>query len=108
MRRDAILRQLGYSVTPNALEQVQRVMENTQDFDYVEKHLISLHDALKPKLSFVAISSTHDYFKIKNEAGNAEMIKNTNEVINQWSKKYKIAVQKVPNKDTYYVLGKSA
>ena len=108
MRRDAILRQLGYSVTPNALEQVQRVMENTKDFDYVEKHLISLHDALKPKLSFVAISSTHDYFKIKNEAGTTEMIKNTNEVINQWSKKYKIAVQKVPNKDTYYVLGKSA
>ncbi len=108
MRRDAILRQLGYSVTPNALEQVQRVMENTKDFDYVEKHLISLHDALKPKLSFVSISSTHDYFKIKNEAGTTEMIKNTNEVINQWSKKYKIAVQKVPNKDTYYVLGKSA
>ena len=108
MRRDAILRQLGYSVTPNALEQVQRVMENTKGFDYVEKHLISLHDALKPKLSFVAISSTHDYFKIKNEAGTTEMIKNTNEVINQWSKKYKIAVQKVPNKDTYYVLGKSA
>ena len=36
------------------------------------------------------------------------MIKNTNEVINQLSKKYKIAVQKVPNKDTYCVLGKSA
>jgi len=108
MRRDAILRQLGYSVTPNALEQVQRVMENTKDFDYVEKHLISLHDALKPKLSYVAMSSTHDYFKIKNEAGNEEMVKSTNEIISQWSQKYKIAVEKVPNKNTYYVLGKVA
>ncbi len=108
MRRDAILRQLGYSVTPNAVEQVQRVMDNTKDYDYVEKHLISLHDILKPKLSFVAISSTHDYFKIKNEAGNEEMVKNTNEIIQKWSQKYKIALQKVPNKETYYILGKSA
>ncbi|MCF6173565.1 MAG: hypothetical protein L3J44_07290 [Campylobacteraceae bacterium] len=108
MRRDAILRQLGYSVTPNATQQVGRIIENTKDFDYVEKHLISLHDTLKPCLSFVAISSTHDYFKIKNEAVGKEMIKSTDEIIKKWSKKYKIALQKVPNKETYYILGKSA
>ncbi len=108
MRRDAILRQLGYSVTPNAIEQVQRVMDNTKDYDYVEKHLISLHDTLKPRLSFVAISSTHDYFKIKNEAVGEEMVQSTKDIIQKWSKKYKIALEKVPNKETYYVLGKSA
>ena len=108
MRRDAILRQLGYSITPNAIEQVQRVMDNTKDYDYVEKHLISLHDALKPCLSFVAISSTHDYFKIKNEAVGEEMVQSTKDIIQKWSKKYKIALEKVPNKETYYVLGKSA
>ncbi|NOX16320.1 MAG: hypothetical protein GXP61_09940 [Epsilonproteobacteria bacterium] len=108
MRRDAILRQLGYSVTPNAKEQVGKVIANTKDFDYVEKHLISLHDNLKPRLSFVAISSTHDYFKIKNEAIGKEMIESTNEIIKKWSKKYKIALEKVPNKQTYYILGKIA
>ncbi len=108
MRRDAILRQLGYSVTPNALEQVGRVMENTRDFDYVEKHLIALNDALKPRLSFVAMSSSCDYFKIKNEAEGEEIVKSVNEMINNWSKKYKIELEKVPNKQTYYVLGKSA
>ncbi len=107
MRRDAILRQLGYSVTPNALEQVGRVIENTREFDYVEKHLIALNDALKPRLSFVAISSSYDYFKIKNEAEGEEIVKSVNEMINNWSKKYKIELEKVPNKQTYYVLGKS-
>ncbi len=108
MRRDAILRQLGYSITPNAVEQVGKVIENTKDFDYVEKHLIALNDALKPSLSFVAISSTHDYFKIKNEAKGKEMVDNANKIIQNWSKKYKIALEKVPNKETYYVLGKTA
>ena len=108
MRRDAILRQLGYTVTPNAIEQVGRVIENTKDFDYVEKHLIALNDVLKSHLSFVAISSTQDYFKIKNEAKGEEMIKSVDEIIKNWSKKYKIDLEKVPNKETYYVLGKSA
>ncbi|MDX1810066.1 MAG: hypothetical protein R3331_11055 [Sulfurospirillaceae bacterium] len=106
MRRDAILNQLGYSITENNLSQIQKVIENTKDFDYVEKHLITLHDALKAHLSFVAMSSTSDYFKIKNDAQGEEMIKSANEVIQKWSDKYKIALQKVPNKETYYVLGK--
>ena len=108
MRRDAILKQLGYSITPNAIEQVGRVIENTKDFDYVEKHLIALNDTLKSRLSFIAISSTHDYFKIKNEAKGEEMISGVSEIIQSWSKKYKIGLEKVPNKETYYVLGKTA
>ena len=81
MRSDAILNQLGYSVTESSLSQVKRVIENTKDFDYVEKHLIALHDALKSHLSFVAISSSYDYFKIKNEAQAPELVKSTNDMI---------------------------
>jgi hypothetical protein len=106
MRKDAILNQLGYSVTDSNLSQVQKVMENTKDFDYVEKHLIALHDALKAHLSFVAMSSSSDYFKIKNDAQGDEMVQSANEIIQKWADKYKIALQKVPNKETYYVLGK--
>jgi len=108
MRRDAILRQLGYTITPNAIEQVGRVINNTKNFDYVEKHLIALNDSLKPLLSFIAISSTHDYFKIKNEAKGEEMINGVSEIIQDWSRKYKIELEKVPNKETYYILGRIA
>jgi hypothetical protein len=42
MRRDAILKQLGYTVTDSAVLQVGKVIDNTIGFDYVEKHLLSL------------------------------------------------------------------
>jgi len=105
MRNDALLNQLGYTVTQSAQAQMQRVIENTVGFDHVEKHLIALHDALKSHLSFVALSSNKDYFKIKNEAVGEAMRSEVNEMIERWSKKYKIDIEKVPNKDTYYVIG---
>lgn len=105
MTNDAILTQLDYTVTDSALAQLEKVKANTEGFDYVEKHLISLHDQLKSHLSFVALSSTQDYFKIKNEAKGEEMIAEVNEIIAKWSEKYKIAINKVDGKDTYYVIG---
>ena len=56
----------------------------------------------------MALSSSKDCFKIKNEAQGEEMIKSTNEIIQKWSKKYKIELEKVSGKETYYILGKSA
>ncbi len=105
MTNDAILKQLDYTVTDSALAQVEKVMSNTHGFDYVEKHLITLHDQLKAHLSYIALSSTKDYFKIKNEAKGEEMIKEVNEMIARWSEKFKIDIEKVDGKDTYYVLG---
>lgn len=105
MQKQAILTQLGYSVTPNAEAQLERVINNTVGFEHIEKHLISLHDALKVHHSFVALSSNKDYFKIKNEAASAEEIDEVNEMISKWAAKYKITLEKVPNKNTYYVIG---
>ncbi len=105
MQKQAILTQLGYSVTPNAEAQLERVINNTIGFEHVEKHLIALHDALKVHHSFVALSSNKDYFKIKNEAVSAEESDEVNEMINKWATKYKITLEKVPNKNTYYVIG---
>ncbi len=105
MQKQAILTQLGYSVTPNAEAQLERVINNTVGFEHVEKHLIALHDALKVYHSFVALSSNKDYFKIKNEATGAELIDEVNEMISKWAAKYKITLEKVPNKNTYYVIG---
>jgi hypothetical protein len=92
-------------VTDSALAQVEKVKNNTNGFDYVEKHLVTLHNQLKSHLSYVALSSNKDFFKIKNEAKGDEMIKEANEVINKWSEKFKIDIEKVDGKDTYYVLG---
>jgi hypothetical protein len=105
MKNDAILRQLGYTVTNSAMAQVQTIRDNTGGFDYIEKHLITLHDQLQAHLSCVALSSSKDFFKIKNEAKGEEMIAEVQEMISKWSEKYKVEIQKVSNKETYYVLG---
>lgn len=105
MRNDALLTQLGYTVTKSAQAQIQKVIDNTFGFEHVEKHLIALHDALKAHISCVALSSSKDYFKIKNEAIGDEMKNEVVEMIERWSQKYKIEIEKVPNKNTYYVKG---
>lgn len=105
MTNDAILMQLDYTVTDSALAQVEKVKQNTNGFDYVEKKLITLHDQLKSHLSYVALSSNKDYFKIKNEATGDEMIAEVAEIITKWSEKFKIDIEKVDGKNTYYVLG---
>jgi 5-formyltetrahydrofolate cyclo-ligase len=98
MTNDAILKQLGYTVTQSAMAQVEKVIKNTHNFEQVEKHLITLHDQLQAHLSYVALSSNKDYFKIKNEAKGTEMI-------THWAEKYKVDIEKVDGKNTYYVIG---
>ena len=105
MHKQAILTQLGYSITSSTEAQLDRVIANTPGFENIEKHLIALHDMLKSHQSFVALSSNKDYFKIKNEAQNTDLIAEVNDMILKWSDKYKITVEKVPNKNTYYVIG---
>ncbi|MDR3178089.1 MAG: hypothetical protein LBT96_03795, partial [Campylobacteraceae bacterium] len=53
---------------------------------------------------FVALSSSHDFLKIKNQAS-GELAAQTNEIIGNWAKKYKIEIEKVPNKETFYIKG---
>ena len=105
MDKQAILTQLGYSVTPSIEAHVTRVIDNTVGFEHIAKHVIALHDALKSHHSFVALSNNKDYFKIKNEAIGDEMVDEVNELIAKWATKHKVTLEQVPNKNTYYVLG---
>lgn len=105
MTNDALLTQLGYSVTESSLAQVARVIDNTDGFEHISKHLITLHDHLQPHLSFVALSSTKDYFKIKNEAKEPHIVEEVNEIVQKWADKFKVKIEKVSGKETYYVLG---
>ncbi len=105
MIAEGLLTQFGYNVTPAALAQTRAIIENTKGFEHVEKHLVSLNDKLKTYSGFVGLSSSSEYFKIKNNAKDSETIALVDEMINEWAKKYKVLIKKVPNKETYYVLG---
>ncbi|MBE0491385.1 MAG: hypothetical protein IBX44_03925 [Sulfurospirillum sp.] len=105
MTNEALLVQLDYTPTDSSLTQVDNIKANTSGFDYVMKHIITLQDQLKAHFCFVALSSTKDYLKIKNVASTAQRVDEVNEIIQKWSKKYKINLEKVDGKETYYVLG---
>lgn len=105
MNTKGLLTQFGYTITPNSLEQVERIVTNTKGFEHVERHLVALNDKLKNHLGFVGLSGSKDYFKIKNTSPDESVRKMVEETILQWSQKFKIQIEKVPNKDTYYVLG---
>ncbi len=100
-----LLTQFGYSITPSTEEQAKAIIENTKGFEHVEKHLVTLNDKLKNYEGFVGLSSSHEYFKIKNTSKDEETVKLVEDMILQWSQKYKIKIEKVPNKQTYYVIG---
>ena len=53
----------------------------------------------------MALSNTRDFFKIKIEAPSDERKAEAMERVNHFTDKYKIALQQVPGKETFYILG---
>ncbi len=104
---EALLKQLGITETQNALPQAEKVIQNTKGFDKFSKHLISLHDFLQHVSGFVAMSNKQDYLKIKcDESSNSpEIVKEFHDKVNAWAEKYKVALEKVPQKEVYYIIG---
>ncbi len=105
MSHEALLVQLGYNLSESTLAKLERVIQNTTGFEHIQKHLVSLHDALKLHNAFVALSNNNDYFKIKMEENTKENSEETQAIIGKWAEKYKVTLEKVPYKNTYYVLG---
>ena len=105
MQYDAILNQLGYSPNEALMEQLERIVNNTPGFDKIEKHLLELHKALQVDEAYVAMSNSNDHFKIKLEATGPERNEEAREKVAHFADKYKVAVEKVAGKETYYVLG---
>ena len=105
MQYDAILNQLGYSPNEALVEQIERIIANTEGFDKIEKHMLELHKTLKVDDSYVAMSNTSDHFKIKLEAPSAERNEEAREKVMHFAEKYKVELEKVPGKETYYILG---
>ncbi len=105
MQREAMLNQLGYVPNDALLDQMGRIIENTPEFSKIEKHILDLHQALKVDLGYVAMSNSNDRLKIKVETDNQAMIDEAVEKIQHFSDKYKVALQKVDGKQTYYIMG---
>ncbi|MDF1879875.1 hypothetical protein JHD50_00935 [Sulfurimonas sp. MAG313] len=105
MINEAILRQLDYTPNEALKEQIGRIISNTTAFDKIEKHIMELHKQLKVDGSYIAMSSSEDYLKIKIDAPSVELTQEAHTKIQHWSDKYKVATSKVDQKDTYYIKG---
>lgn len=105
MINEAILRQLDYAPNEALKEQVGRIVDNTRSFEKIEKHIMDLHQQLRVDGSYIALSNSEDYFKIKIEAPSPELSAEAHEKIAHWAEKYKIETARVDNKNTYYIKG---
>ena len=105
MTHEAILNQLGYTPNEALSLQLSRIEANTAGFDKIIKHVLDLHEALKTDESYIALSNSNDYFKIKIDATGEISKANAMEKINHFAEKYKVRLQQVEGKPTYYVIG---
>jgi len=103
---EVLLSQLGYSKTEQSIEQMKKVIDNTNNFEKFSSHILSLHDNLAPLKGFVAMSNSHNNLKIKGSQDTSEEIaKEFTDKVEKWAKKYKVEIQKVAQKPTYYIIG---
>jgi hypothetical protein len=103
---EALLSQLGYSKTTQAIKQMENTIDNTKGFEHFSKHILALHDQLASLKGFVALSNSKDVFKIKRSEDVSSEIKDEfSHLVEKWSSKYKVEIEKVQNKPTYYIIG---
>jgi len=104
MQKDAMLIQLGYTPNEALVAQIQKIQKNTLNYEKIEKHIMDLHDHLKVDGSFVAMSNSKDYFKIKIEAQSDALAEEAHEKAQRFAEKFKISLEK-ENDHTYYIIG---
>ena len=105
MQRDAMLTQLGYAPNDALLKQLEKIEDNTAGYEKIKKHIMDLNDHLKVDGSFVALSNSENYFKIKIEAKSPELTQEAHEKVKHFSDKFKVEVNKLDNTETYYIIG---
>ncbi len=105
MHKEAMLTQLGYVPNDALLNQLERIESNTQGYEKIQKHIMDLNDHLRVDDSYVAMSNSNDYFKIKIDSSSPEAVEQAHEKVKRFSEKYKVKVDKLENKNTYYIVG---
>ena len=103
---EALLIQLNYPQNEHTLQQMKKIIDNTNNFDKFSSHLLSLKDNIAHYFGFIAMSNSQDYLKIKcEESESAKSIQTFEEATKAWAKKYKVTLQQVGQKPTYYIIG---
>ncbi len=103
---EVLLSQLGYSKSETALQQAQRMIDSTKNFDKFAKHIFTLNDHLKKMNAYVGLSNKKDYLKIKCDENDAqEILEEFHEEVSHWANKYNIQLEKLDDKAIYYITG---
>ncbi len=103
---EVLVKQLGMGDSSHEQEQMQRVIENTEGFEKFGQHLFSLNDFLKHVKGYIALSNSVDKLKIKcDENDSKEILEEFHQKVQAWAAKYKVEVEKVAGKETYYIIG---
>ncbi len=103
---EVILSQLGYSKSETSLQQAQKMIESTTNFDKFAKHIFTLNDHLKKMNAYVGLSNKSNYLKIKcDENDSSEILEEFHEEVSHWADKYNVKLEKLDKRPIYYVLG---
>lgn len=105
MQREAMLIQLGYAPNEALVKQLTEIENNTPGYEKIQKHIMDLHDHLKVNNAYVALSNSNNNFKIKIESPTPELAEEAHQKVKHFSEKFKVAVNKLDNKETYYIEG---
>jgi hypothetical protein len=103
---ETLLTQLGYPLDNDALiAQAARVIDATPGFERFARHLLSLQETIKRWDGYLALSNSRDAVKIKTDAVRPEEIEAYRDALHQWSDKYKVTLEPVEHRNTFYILG---
>jgi len=100
-----LLIQLGYPATDATMGQMKAIIENTKHFDKFSKHILTLNDELKHLGGFIAMSNSFPKLKIKTEYTRTEDVTPFVDALKKWSEKYKVSLERVEGKNTFYITG---
>ena len=100
-----MLTQLGYSPNEALMKQLDDIEKNTKGYEKIQKHIMDLHDHLKVNSSYVALSNSNNYFKIKIESPTPALTDEAHEKVLHFSEKFKVTIEKLDKKETYYIIG---
>ena len=103
-----ILIQFNYPVNDATTKQLEDITKNTDNFYDFAQHLFTLSDDLKSVNAVVALSNSKDYLKLKSNSKIDSEIEKFSEIVNFWASKFKVTLEKVDNKNTYYIIGKNS
>jgi len=107
LESEGFLIQLGYPANEANKEKLHKVIENTEGFEQLERHLIQLNDALKTSKAYVALSNNRDLLKIKKDADSEAYDRKIDNIVQNWAQKYKVKLIYQLQNRSYYIQGKA-